>query len=402
MQKKMNPFSEAIAGQYFVGRESQLKQFEYQLEGLRLKTPNHFFIAGVHGTGKTSFLEKIGETAESHQFARAKTVLDAEKTVRDHILTIMCAIVTAVNANIKRVSSDSATLVSDWDRGANSQLFRSLKGDKIETDLVRHDLESLENLVEQFNIPGVIICIDEGQRIAAGALSILKNAIQPLKYFLLALSLRIVSDVGGAEKAGRQILEDKAREAEGDFGASRLFVTGISLGPFVTDTEAVMCIEKRLENNEMQFEEDIVKSIYKISKKIPRDIISLSSQVYNDALAAGVNVVDTPFFQAFFRKIYANEYNEVKSIYESSSRNAIKALLGLARFDQPVEAKRIAEYVYTSLPDEAMSHISEAIKHDLQRLCRDSTFCLVKDDIFEIVDYKFKYAIDIVASEHGL
>ena len=50
-----NPFTETKAGKYFVGREEEIDQFKYYLNGLRSGNPNHFYVAGVHGTGKTFF-----------------------------------------------------------------------------------------------------------------------------------------------------------------------------------------------------------------------------------------------------------------------------------------------------------------------------------------------------------
>jgi len=60
-----NPFNVQWMERYFVGRQDELRVFEINLQGLKQGQQSHLLVAGVHGTGKTFYLNKLVEIAKS-------------------------------------------------------------------------------------------------------------------------------------------------------------------------------------------------------------------------------------------------------------------------------------------------------------------------------------------------
>src|ERR1700730_801086 len=75
-----NPFARGITGEYFVGREPELKRFRANLPGLRIRQPNHELVAGLEGTGKSYYLHKLAEIARQENFIGLVLTLDANVT----------------------------------------------------------------------------------------------------------------------------------------------------------------------------------------------------------------------------------------------------------------------------------------------------------------------------------
>jgi hypothetical protein len=74
-QASNNPFSEKPANQHFVGRDEQLEAFDAALVDLRACSAGHMFVAGLDGTGKTSFLARLSDIARNEGFAGCKVKL---------------------------------------------------------------------------------------------------------------------------------------------------------------------------------------------------------------------------------------------------------------------------------------------------------------------------------------
>ncbi len=249
-----NPFTETIDGDYFVGREQELAIFEANLQGLRSKRPIHGYVAGIHGTGKTFYLYKISDIARSRNFCAVTSVLDASIPAYDQMTGLLRAIVVAVQSDLLRAGVPSGSgLEADWRFGEGSKLFQHPRHKSLTSDAVRQDLETLAEHARAAGRDGIVVCIDEGQRIEPFALSALKNALQPLGFYMVMLSLRLASDSRGGTVEGRSLLEERASLAEGDIGAARLFVTGISMGPFASDLEVHRFFEKRTANSSIHF-----------------------------------------------------------------------------------------------------------------------------------------------------
>ncbi|MCK5435563.1 MAG: ATP-binding protein [Nitrosomonadaceae bacterium] len=391
-----NPFTEAAAGRYFVGREDQLKQFRLHLNGLRGGNPSNLYIAGVHGTGKTSFLTKLVEIAKDEDFLAVIPRLDPNRPAHEHISTIMRSIIEGLQEHMeKKGTAQGVSILTDWDSGKKSTLFYHPRSEKLKNDYLRQDFETLQNLMQEANVLGALVCIDEGQRIDASALSALKNSLQHLNSYLIMLSLRLIVDTGGSIVAGRTLLDEKAREAEGDFGASRFFVTGIAVGPFDTDNEAVDCIKRRLEDNLIQFNDEVVGRIGRITGRIPRDIISLASNVYDNAAVKDVRFVTVALLNESFRNANRSEVREVENLCDKLSERARSALRGLLAIRRSANAEEIATYLHPTAQSEARAYIVDGIQNELKRVCKSSSLVIEIDDSYKIASPFRGYALEL-------
>jgi hypothetical protein len=387
-----NPFTEASAGPYFVGRESQIQTFTINLNGLKAKNPNHLYLAGLHGTGKTSFLFKIIEIAKEGGFLGVISTLDADRSARDHISTILRAIL----KELHNLTRQETPFLEDWDKGKDSRLFYHPRSEQLETDSVRQDFETIANYMATAKVYGAIVCIDEGQRINPLSLSALKNSLQGISNYLIVLSLRLQEASGGLVKAGQVFLEGKARKAELDFGASRFFVDGIGLGPFDSNQEASECILKRLQGNIIQFSQDVIDVINRLSERIPREMISLASKVYLNAAKCNVHNVKKDFFDDVFKKEFRSEVEESMTLCGSISQGDQQALKGLAMLHESCDPEKLATFMYPLIPDDTKPILIRGIQGSLERVCLRSGMCIVRDDCFEIINPIFAYALELI------
>lgn len=386
---RFNPFNESAAGEYFVGRENQIQQFKLSLNGLRQANPGHTYIAGVHGTGKTSYLAKLVEIATQEGFLAVLPTLDPNVLAREHISTIIASIIEGID----RVRGGEPTLKNDWDKGKDSALFRHPRVDGVENNRMRQDFEMLGNVMKDSHVPGVVVCVDEGQRIDPRALSALKNALQFLSSFLIVISLRLISDTSGAVQSGRSMLDTKAQEAEGDFGASRFYVNGLAIGPFETDNEVSDCIVRRLSKNEIQFDKEVIDHIAEITGRTPRDIIRLSHEAYNMAVERQVNIVNLELLNETFRKKYHIELREGLSLANSISEQGRSALRGLLKVGGKANAIAIANYLHPDATELTRSYLINGIQGDLERICGLSSYCIKSNDYFEVPNPIYAYAL---------
>lgn len=393
MTNNFNPFTEQINVEYFVGREHLLQQFRDSLDGLKSGVPNHQFIAGVHGTGKTSLLAKLVEMSESEGFLAAMPTLDAELLSRGHIFTIMRSLISGVELT---PGVGISGLVDDWDKGKDSVYFQLPKTEDLKSDRLRHDFETVRRFLKEANIPGAVICIDEGQRIDGRALSALKNSLQMLDYFLLSISVRIVSDAEGAVVEGRRLLETKAAgEAEGDIGAARFYVTGIPVGPFESKEEAADCIHRRLYDNAIQFDEDVIERIGWVNGRTPKSMISFSSALYNHAKRFNISRVGVGAFNETFKSIHGKKAAEAETFTINSSFDVALALRGLLELGQAADAATIANHIYPGIAADLHATFAEGIQGSLDHVCSTSTFCRKTQDKYEISDPINAYSVGL-------
>ncbi len=390
-----NPFTEATAGKYFVGREEQLRQFTGQLNGLTARSPAHTYLVGVHGTGKSSFLERLVFIAKSQEFAAGLVNLDAEHLAFDHVGAILRCIVESVDERLSAKGTKS-DLLSDWDKKSTSQVFHYPRSDKLVSEVVKRDLRTIQRLTEEAGIAGVVVCIDEGQRIAPTALSAVKNAVQSFGAFLFVLSLRVIVDSADYSIAdGRTLLDAKAKEAEGDFGASRIFVNGISMGPFQTPQEAAGCILRRLENNRIQFAPPVIERIVRISARIPREIITVASNVYDRARARGQEMVDLSTLNDTFRELNRSFCADATTLCGNVSAGARAALGGLIQAGSAATPAEIAARVYPGLAPEIYRHVEQGIQGDLDRVCAVTRLCRSIEGKYSLIDSVASYALEL-------
>jgi hypothetical protein len=275
-----NPFTEQTQGRYFVGREDELDIFRRGLRGLEQGLPSHAFVAGLHGTGKSFFLDKLIDIARAEGFIGVLTTIDEGASARGSVGKILRATVDAVQGS---AYEHEAPLTDDWDLGARATLFRQARQDEPDSDAILEDVRKLVGIAKSAQAKGIVVCIDEGQRLPPAALSALKNAFQREHEAVIVVSLRLATAEGGPRKAGRVRLDEIANAAEGDIGASRLFVTEYGMGPFATHDEARKCITKRLEDGHVSFDPGVITDIVSIAELVPRAIITYASKVWEAA-----------------------------------------------------------------------------------------------------------------------
>ena len=277
-----NPFNVVHpAGEFFVGRELQLKQLHELLNSLVREVPSNLFVVGKGGEGKTSYLDKIVEESQKMGLLAFRCNLDVGKSAEENINTIMIALLRECEKK-----TPEKGLEHDWDMGKNST-FRHPRQTGIRSDDLAHDFKRIRKLLEEVHIKACVICIDEGQRIHPLALSALKNSLQAVKGgYMVVLSILNDPSIPGVsgdidnDRAGRDILNELASRS-GDPGASRFFQNVALIGPFDTQKEAEECIKKRLKNNIIQFKQPAIKLITDIMQRHPSKIVKLLIKFMN-------------------------------------------------------------------------------------------------------------------------
>lgn len=399
--KRFNPFTENTAGEYFVGRESALLQFSISLNGLAEKRPSHIYVAGVHGTGKTSFLQKLSEISREKGFLGVVLTLDERHRGYDHVAKLLRAIIAGVDDRIQTTGTVRKFLSADWEKGKESSIFYHPRADQIESDYVHRDLLKLRSLMHDSGIAGAVICIDEGQRITPDALSSLKNALQGIDTFLIVISLRLVQDSGGAVGAGRALLDEKAREAEGDFGASRFFLHGVPMGAFETESEAAECIRRRLEGNAISFDDDVIGAICKITGRIPREVISFSSQLYSKVVDAEKSVADMILLRDAFAAINRADFRQAQALWSSTAALEKEVIKSLLSFSGPASLDDIMRQ-FGDIPDVARDAVVTGVAGALDRLQKNMPFCQITEAGFEIRSPAYRYALELAIEAKSL
>lgn len=387
-----NPFTEQTAGEYFVGREEQLRRFEMSLDGLEAGRPQHLFVAGLHGTGKTSYLDRLTGMARERDFVAALVALDEPRDASQHVATLLRALAQGIE---RRASERGASLhlVDDWDQGPQSKLFRQCRTDQIRSEFIRSDLDRLISLAGDYGAPGLVVCLDEGQRLHPTALSGLKNAVQGASALLVALSLRLSTAESGVVAAGRAALDAKATEAEGDIGASRLFVTGIPMGPFDSDEEAKRCIHRRLRDNPVQFTDKVTMKIVAIAGRVPHQIINYASGLYDLAIDHGVTEADEDLLDQLFRERHRVELEDALDLVADLSGPARAALRALVACGGRATIAEVARKQFANVPQDALATIEQGVAADLDSFCRRAAYCVRADEGYELQGPVYTYAL---------
>jgi len=166
---------------------------------LRESHPNHQYVAGIQGTGKTTYLSKLVEISKAEGFLTAMPALEQAAASRAHVSTIMWKLVRELQDRL------NGNYLEDWEAGSKSKYFSMPRSEDLDSNRLQEDFKKIEKLMKENKIPGAVICIDEGQRIDGRALSVLKNSLQSLKSYLIVLSYgwqrtkeeRLLKDAGG-------------------------------------------------------------------------------------------------------------------------------------------------------------------------------------------------------------
>ncbi len=395
---EFNPFSESVAGEYFVGREEQQRHFMRCLEGLKNGTPQNFYIVGVHGAGKTSYLYKLVEIAKNQSFlATLSTVDDGPTTAHQQVSSILRALVGNLQdaCGTRNASNGNLTMLeADWDRGTESTHFSLPKSKHLEGESAKRDFQKMSKIAKETKFEGVIIFIDEGQRLRPHTLSTLKNVLQPLPDYLVVISLRVVDDSHDLIAAGRAQLEQLASDAEGDIGASRFYVKGLPIGAFDTDTEVKNCVMKRLDGNVIQFTDATISRISSMSGRIPRDIVSLSANVYDKTVSKGLNVASEVVLEEAFRENHRSETSFAAEIVAGLSDQSRATLDCLVRIGRPATLAEVVSNRFPDVTDAVRDTVLPAIEGELNLLCGNGS-CTKLEDRYQIINPMTRYALSL-------
>ncbi len=390
----INPFTEQTPGRFFVGREEQLQRFERALKGLQDGNPGHLFVAGIHGTGKTSYLAKLVELAKEQGFLATLPTLDPAATGRQHVVTIVRSLIEALEDEMSTAAKKKVkTLALDWEKGGGATKFRLPLNERLVSDDVRADLRTIQELAAELGKSRVVVCIDEGQRIDPFALSALKNSLQQLSDYLIVLSLRLIDETTDTVDAGRTILDTKAAEAENDYGASRFFLTGIPLGPFDTDHESRECLNKRLEGNAVAFDDDVVTLVARVTGRHPAKIISLAHHIYDLAAETTSQRADLGLFRKCFAVYHRKTYVEAAELVGSHSETTKQTLSALLKFDRPANSLEIAGEIYPGTISDKLSIAAAGVTSELNQLEILTSFVQRVEERYVVADPVRRYAL---------
>jgi hypothetical protein len=388
-----NPFSERVVSEYFVGREEELAVFEKNLLTLKNGKPNHFYIAGVEGTGKTAYLHKLAEIAHAKNFVGVLVSLDPVPA-QHQIKSILSACIEAIGKQASREGEPPRReLMDDWDAGTTSKLFRIPRRDVLTTADAKHDFEVLAGHAKAAGRDGVVVCIDEGQRIESVALSTLKNSLNALGAFLVVLSLRLISDARGGVHEGRQQLDDRAQGAEGDIGASRFYVTGTAMGPFKTDGEVRRLFSARLQHNKINFSDLVAIRLGEISEKVPGRLINIAAHLYNRALGDQVTNVEASLLNDCFRDHFPDQTKLAIDLCANLSADETDLLKALCGFKEAAAAIDIVKHAYPSQADEVQTLIAKGAAHQLNRVSNLTPLLQAIDHKYKIANSIYRYAL---------
>jgi hypothetical protein len=398
MQYENNPFSEVIVERYFVGRENHLQQFRRVLSGLELRTPTHMYIAGEHGTGKTSYLMRLREEARSSGYTGAFVNLN-EHPPKQQVETIVRSVLVDMRESMQDAAAKKAAdgLLRDWDQRANSTYFQVPRNDRVDAGDLQADAHKIASVATELGTKGIVVCIDEAQRIEPIALSTIKNALQHVPSYLIVLSIRV--DNSPAVEQGRLILDRIAEAAEHDRGASRFYMSGRPLGPFDTDEEAKQCITTRLVNNVVVFDTSLIARICEASGRIPRELIALSHDVYEISADHNVQKPPADTLDVAFRSRNAALVTEANTVVAETSERAKTLLRKFVEFDRKVSVDAIVSTVFPAADPSTLATRVQQILTELAVLANGGFGIVVEHEEYGFSDATIRYAVKLALGE---
>lgn len=397
-QKRNNPFSEQTAGEYFVGREEEFRQFEANLEGLENGMANHAFVAGLHGVGKTSYLDRLRATAHDRGFVGVLTNVAEKGQAVDQVKGILLEIATALEEWDKAQGGTLRTAV-EWEAGSGSTLFRLPKAQNLDPDRARRDLTTIWRLAKDAGALGIVVCIDEAQWLQPEALSCIKTAFEAQSNVVAVISLRLPTVKDSLKRDGRARLEEIASDAGGDIGASRLYTTEIEMGPFADDKEAKECIDRRLRDNEIAFESDLSLEIAQLADRVPREIIRYSQKVYSRAHVAGLTEAPASLLDDVVKEHHSAEVGQAATLVEGVSGSVRSLLRALLELGGSATDRQLAQRIQAKVDSDTLSMITNGINSQLDGVCKKFPGLERDENVFCISNRVHFYALRIALDE---
>lgn len=387
-----NPFNEGAAGKYFVGRDDELKRFTRALTALRGAEATHLFVAGVNGRGKTSYLEKLVEIARQEGMFAVRVSLDPGVSAHQQILAMFDSLVDRAD-DVLEEKLGTRPLTMQWSAREGSP-FRLPRSERLQNGHVLRDLAHVARVVTgpETGYRHLVICVDEGERVEPYALSALKNALLELKQYLVVLSVRLPEDLGDPVRTGKLKLEEIATAAGRDLGAARIFGNGVGLGSF-TGAQARACVTRRLEDNAIQFEDEVTDLVARVSRYLPYQIVSYAREVYDRTEAAGARTATTGIFREVFTGMHRLELDEAKALAAQSTSADRRKLRELARQDVPLTPMELARKLHPETSEDVLESVADSFRGLLDRM--GDTLCTQEEGRYWVRDPVRRYALEI-------
>ena len=282
-------------------------------------------------------------------------------------------------------------LVEEWKQPSGSR-FRLPGAERLQNDHLLQDLSYVSDTVAKMGFQGLVLCIDEADRIDPYALSALKSALLSINSYLVVLSVRLAEDHGDPIRAGRLRLEAIATKADRDLGAARIFVGGIGLGSF-TPAQARQCIELRLRGNTIHFGDNVIDLIARVAGGLPDRIIAYAHKVYDRVEAANANTADVESFRQVFIEEHQVELDEARALRAQSTSFECRMLRELAKGDSPATPLDLARKLHPGLPADVLESVVDGLRSVLDRL--SGSLCTRNEGRYFISDPVRRYALEI-------
>jgi AAA ATPase domain len=372
-----NPFeSTQPARQYFVGRSREIREMDEYLNNVKAGGATNIYIVGGGGEGKTSFLYKIKETAiEKGLIATIITVSDGMDP--DQVIYQL------IEGALEDVAKNHGRkeYYEEFQKGLSCAMFkipglRAIKERITPKDLER-DLESLMQVVTGVGAVGVVLCLDEGQRLKhmnGGALfATVRAAIQAL---------------GGGFMIVLAALEDIIPQiAEGYTGIDRFFPNNLPLGPFENDNVAVAAIDKRLEGKPIRFPRFLSEAIVEIAERSPKDIIDICHDIYSEGITSHISEADMDMLRKVVYDRYSTTVSAVLKTLGGLRPSDMSTLRKLLQLGRSGRARDVAALYCRPADDDCLARIEPVVYQEL-RVLAERGLCLsditANEEVFHV------------------
>jgi hypothetical protein len=355
-------------------------------------------VAGVHGTGKSFYLNKLVEVATSTNCVGV-VVICPEGQPYDQARSILLEIVKALEVQVSRAGSPpSKELSTDFEKNVQSQLFSSPRRVILTAGDLVDDFTFLAERARAADRDGVVVCIDEGQRIARALLSSLKNALSAVRGVLIVLSWRLASDAKGAVLQAREELINRVSDTEEDkdIGAASFFTSATAMGPFKTDEEVAGYFRARLAGNPITFASEVSSRLGEIANRVPRPMTELAHDVYEAAQKRNMVEADPSLLTECFRIRYPREVKRAADLCADLSPETMNLLEALCRYAGPASALDLVKQAFPLIPTTHQALMANGVASQLDKLCQSAAILQKTDDKYGIVDSVSRYALKSV------
>jgi len=259
----------------FVGRSEEIEKFETFLDFSIKGKPRNIAIVGDWGIGKTALLRKFEDIATRNDSPSARFDVRKDMNLLEFQQRLLLEVKTALSLH-EKLSAKAKDFLSGFDVSMGYAGVSVKKIGDQTIDFRQKLLEMWGGLKD--SIPAVLVMLDnaEGLKQISGANEELRNTFQRLSEYDCKYVL-IIAGKPDLFAGITSIYEPFAR-----------FFNFIELKPFSYE-ETKDAIEKPLENiHNLEFEQDAIQEIYRISEGHPFIVRSMCSTMYIAMKGEGV------------------------------------------------------------------------------------------------------------------